>query len=52
MLITLDRPQALTEERKPSGKRPLSGSPISVNQLKAIVNAIKSRPRGAPENRP
>ena len=49
MLITLARPQALTAARKPSGKRPLSGSPISVNQLKAMLNAIKSRLRRSGE---
>ena len=39
-LITLARFQALTAPRKPSGKRLSSGSPISVNRLKAVVNAI------------
>jgi hypothetical protein len=39
-LITLARFQALTAPRKSSGKRLSSGSLISVNRLKAVVNAI------------
>src|SRR4051812_33422469 len=49
MLVTLALPQALTAARKPSGRIPPLGSPISVNQLKAMVNAINSRLRRSAE---
>jgi hypothetical protein len=41
--MTLALPQTLTAQRKPSGKTPLSGNPISVSHERAIVSAIKSR---------
>src|SRR5215213_1650435 len=42
--MTLALPQALTEERKPSGTTPQPlGNPISVSHERAMVSVIKSR---------
>ncbi len=45
MPVTLTRPQALTALRKPSGNRPLSGSPISESHVRATLSAISRRLR-------
>ena len=44
-LMMLARPQAITEERKPSGTTPLSGSLISVSHERAMVSPMSSRQR-------